>query len=324
MMSVIETISDGFSRTTRRIWLIVLPVLVDIAIWAGPRLSVRRLSEQMIASLTSLPTLGADYDASLQQIAQQLGTMGAQTNLLSLLSMRIVSLPSLTGSLVSTDWPLAIARQIIEISSWPALSVVAVTLSLVALLLGCICLSWQAQEAREESFNLSDALRMTVFAWSRLTLILLGSGVGVVLLVVSASVVLGILTALSPSFGALLFGFFSILMMGLATYLSIIFLFTPRAMMLDRVGVRRSLWNSLNVVHRNFLPTLWLILLSNVIQTGLMYIWRAAAVSVAGTLVSIVGHAYVSTGLAIAGIIFYRDRFVSWRETLHSATDSRG
>jgi hypothetical protein len=93
-----------------------------------------------------------------------------------------------------------------------------------------------------------------------------------------------------------------------------VFFFTPRAMILDNMGILRSLWNSVNVIHRNFLSTIIFIVLVNVLQTGLMYIWRLLAVSAVGTLAGILGNAYVSTGLAMASFIFYLDRFVAWQD----------
>jgi hypothetical protein len=124
----------------------------------------------------------------------------------------------------------------------------------------------------------------------------------------------GLLAVISPQLGALLFGTVAVGLMWVSVYAGIVFFFTPRAMILDNMGILRSLWNSVNVIHRNSLSTIIFIVVVNVLQTGLMYIWRLLAASAVGTLAGILGNAYVSTGLVMASFIFYLDRFVAWQD----------
>jgi hypothetical protein len=79
------------------------------------------------------------------------------------------------------------------------------------------------------------------------------------------------------------------------------------------MGIWHSLWTSVNVVHRNLIPAIIFVVLISVLQTGLMYIWRLLAVNAAGAVVGILGNSYVSAGLVMASLIFYRDRFVAWQ-----------
>ncbi len=125
----------------------------------------------------------------------------------------------------------------------------------------------------------------------------------------------GLLAVLSADLAGLLLTLFGWGFLSIATYGAVIFLFTSRAIILDDMGILRSIWNALNVVHRSFLSTIGFILLVSVLQTGLLYIWRLLAVSPAGTFIGILGNAYVSTGLIMASFIFYRDRYVAWQET---------
>jgi len=88
---------------------------------------------------------------------------------------------------------------------------------------------------------------------------------------------------------------------------------------LDDTGILRSVWSSLNIVHRNILSAFGFIILTVVIEMGLLYIWRGLDVNAAGALIGIVGNAYIGTGLVMASFIFYRDRFVAWQEAAAQA-----
>ncbi len=124
----------------------------------------------------------------------------------------------------------------------------------------------------------------------------------------------GMLALVSPELAWLTLNLFALGFLWLAVYAGLVFFFTPRAIVLDDMGIWHALWSSLNIVHRNFFPTVGFIVLVNVIQMGLLYIWRVLAVSVLGALIGIIGNAYVGTGLAVAAFIFYRDRFVAWQQ----------
>lgn len=321
-MGVIDTLSTGFDRITKRLWLILVPVLVDIGIWIGPKLSVGRLSQELLAMLPSMSEFGTQQQQSLELARDWLIAAGNEANLLYLLSMRILGLPSLTATFVPQASLLAIGQRVIEVHTWAALLGLVVLLTLLSVLLGCFSMAWLAQEARDEEMDILYVLQVTIRSWVRLAaLLFLGVLAGAALLL-GVSLVYSILAALSPQLAALLFSATAIGLLWLSVYAGIVFFFTPRAMILDNVGVVRSLWSSVNVVHRNVGPVIVFVLLVNVLQTGLMYIWRLLAVNTIGTLAGILGNAYVSTGLVMASLVFYRDRFVAWQDAgAHTETD---
>jgi hypothetical protein len=321
-VGLIDTLSVGFDRITKRLWLILVPVLVDIGIWIGPKLSVAKLSQELLALLPSMAEFGAQQQQSLQLARDWLIAAGTEANLLYLLSMRILGLPSLTATFVPEARLLGIGERVIEIHTWMALVGLALVLTLLSLLLGCFSLAWLAQEARDEETDIPYVLQVTVRSWIRLTvLLLLGLLAGATLLI-GVSLVYSILAVLSPQLATLLFSAMAIGLLWLSVYVGIVFFFTPRAMILDNEGIVRSLWSSINVIHRNIVPVVVFVLLVNVIQAGLMYIWRLLAVNTIGTLAGILGNAYVSTGLVMASLVFYRDRFVAWQDArAHTETD---
>jgi hypothetical protein len=107
-------------------------------------------------------------------------------------------------------------------------------------------------------------------------------------------------------------------------YVGVVFFFTPRSIVLDDMGIPHALWSSFNVVRHHLFPSLGFILLVNIIQAGLMYVWHALAGSVPGTVLAIAGNAYVGAGLVMASFVFYRDRFVDWREARAQSDTNKG
>ncbi|MGQ9493364.1 MAG: DUF7847 domain-containing protein [Anaerolineae bacterium] len=313
-MGIIDTLSDGFDRVTRRLWLLLVPILVDLGIWLGPKLSIRGLSQGVLAALPNASELGTQYEQTLELIQARFTELSASTNILTLLSMRFLGLPSLSGSLASEKPPFGIAQRLIEIPTWPTLLGFAVLLILLSFFLGCFCLSLIAQEVREEEPDLAYVLQVTWRSWLRLVKLLsiilllaamISSGVG-------TSIVL--LSIISQELSWLALNLFSWMALPIWVYVAIILFFTSRAIILDDMGIMRSLWNSFHVVHRNFFGTIGFILLINIIQTGLWYIWRMLAINTVGTFIGIMGNAYVSTGLVVASFLFYRDRLVAGQQ----------
>jgi hypothetical protein len=280
----------------------------------GPKLSLNGLSKEAIAALPNAAELGSQYAQTIEVMRSSLMDVGTSTNVLTLLSMRILGLPSLTGSFAPKAG-LGAAQRVIEIPTWLALVGLIALLTVCSLLVGCFCLSFIAQEARDEEMAIAYALQVAWRSWVRLTVLLLVAVLAVAIVVGGIGVMGGLLAVLSPELAWLTLNVFTFGFLSLAAYGAIVLFFTSRAIVMDDMGILHSVWSGLNVLHRNFLPAIGFILIVNVLQTGLLYIWRMLAVSVFGTLVGILGNAYVSTGLVMASLIFYRDRFVAWQET---------
>jgi len=318
-VGIIDTLAAGFEGVTRRLELVLAPVLLDILIWKGPRLSINTLSKQALAALPSVPELGSQYQQSMEILRKWLADLGSQANLLSLLSMRALGLPSLVSSLAPKTWSGSKAQHVIEIQSWPELLVLVLLLTALSLLLGCFCLSLIAQAAREERIDLSYVLATTWRSWVRMLGLAFLVSLMATMAIAGMSFLSGVFTLMSPRFAWLVLNLAALGTLWFSIYISIAFYFAPRAIILDNMGILRSLWSSFNIVHRNFLSTVGFILLVNIIQVGLLYIWRALAQNTVGIFIGIIGNAYIGAGLALSSFIFYRDRFVAWQNTVIQA-----
>ena len=314
-MGIIDTLSAGFDRTGKRLWLVLFPVLLDIAIWMGPRLSLNMLAKQTVLLPPDAAGLSGQYTQTIEMMSSLLTEVAAATNVMSMLSMRLLGMPSLTVSLGSQPLPFGMVQRSFEIPTWLAFVGVAVLFTVISLLLGCFYLSLIAADARDGDMSLSYALQVTWRSWLRLVTLVLGATLALIVVGSVVSVVAGLMALLSENLAVLLLSLFLWCFLSLLTYGAVVFFFTSRAIIIDDLGIVRSSWNAWNVVHRSFLPVVGFILLVSVLQTGLFYIWRLLAANPAGTLAGILGNAYVSTGLVMASFIFYRDRYVAWQQT---------
>jgi len=315
-VGIIDTLSTAFDRVTKRPWLALVPLLLNIATWIGPKLSIRELTTQLLLALPSAPDLGSQYEQSIEILTDWLTEIGKQANLLSVLSMPALGLPSLTPTSPPPVSLLGATQGLIEIRTWPAFFGLVALFAALGLLLGCFCLSLVAQEARDEDLDWAYVLAVTWRSWVRLTALSLLVLIALGTASMGISIAAGLIMTLSPGFAWLVMNLVSLVMMWVLVNAAIIFYFAPRAIILDDTGILRALWSSINVVRRSLLPTIGFILLINILQTGLMYIWRALAVTAAGTLVGMAGNAYIGVGLALASFVFYRDRFVSWQQAI--------
>jgi hypothetical protein len=106
------------------------------------------------------------------------------------------------------------------------------------------------------------------------------------------------------------------LLISLLTWVSFYGVFIVAALAVNGVSIWRAIWNSFNVVLRNYWPTLGLFILINLIGGGLTILWQQLSTGSWLTFVGIVGNAYVGTGLVTASFLFYRDRYTRWQEMI--------
>lgn len=320
-MGVIDTLSAGFSRVTKKPWLIIVPVLLDLLIALGPRLSIEGLTRSLLPLIPDGAALGAPYEETLPAFRAWVTELGQGSNVLTMLSMRALGLPSVTAAL-GTE---ALARaSIVEVQSWARVVLFSVALFVAGLFAGAITLSFAAQEAREDEPDVGYVLRVAGRAWLRLTrlaLMLIGA---ITVLATGLTILITLVGWLSPALATLVLNLFAFGILGVSVYAGLVLFFMPQAIVLDDIGLVQSFWNSLNIAYRNVIPTVMLVVLTNIIRTGFMYVWQALSVNTAGTLVSILGNAYIGLGLVMASLLFYRDRFVAWQDAMLLARASKG
>ncbi len=306
---LVEVLVEGYTLLNRRLWVLLLPVGLDLFLWLGPRISPQRPAEAvatmwegMAAAAASSP--GVDPQV-VQRAAAALRTWGEQTNLNNLLSAYLIPLllPRLSLPALPAYTPPV----------WtPATGWVLLPLPFLALALGL--LSWTlymapiADLVRESSETGLAMLRRVGVTWGRL-LVLLGLAlVALGLFLGAAGLLLLLLAPLSASLAVL------ILYMALGGLFGVLFhlYFTPQALLLSGVGPRRGLFYSLQTVRSAPWVCLGFIALSLLIRAGTALLWQRLAVWPWGVLAGILCNAYISGGVVAATFLFFRERLQEW------------
>jgi len=294
-LKVIDTLTAGFSEVTRKLWLATVPIVLDIFLWVGPKLSISPVIDEMVdtfgQTMAAVPSMGAsegDLFQTVELVAEEMRSTIGRTNLLSLLGWGRLGMPGIAG--IRPIDP-AVDR-IVEITGYGQMLLAQLVIMAVGLFIACALLAMLAQATMDERFDLAKLSAAIPLFWLRLMAVLVPLGIGLILVV----------------FAGLLLGPFAFVVWAILLWLLIYVSFVPQAIAVSGKRPWAAVWQSLSLVRLNFWPAIGLLLLTNIIGAGMSLMWRLLMVSPVGTVVAIVANAYVGTGLTMATFIFYRDR----------------
>lgn len=299
---VIATLTAGFDLTAKHLWLAALPVVLDLLFWMGPRLSFGGLIEQMVAfwQREAIAT-GLDEELLLE--------LAPNTNLFTSLSVPVIGVPTYIVGSVPDRTPFTSSS--IELENVWIWALLLILFSLLGLLLTAVYLALVAQVVKDAA-NSSEVtagrralLKHVVLSWLKLVgvvilLFIIGFVLYLPLLIIS-----GLLAMFSGSLATFILFTGPVFAIWLLFYLC----FVPHGLILQNRPFWRAIVESFQLVQRNLLATLGLLISVLVINRALDALLAAAESGSWFTAVGILGHAYISTALVVATFVFYRYRY---------------
>ena len=304
-LGIIDTLGEGFASLHRHLWIILLPVLLDALFILGPGVSFAPVAERMSAGINrSLPaaTSGAQADPDAAEVVDSVRKNVREyrnANLLGVLSWQLPSLATTTSPIAVPKLPPFVAA---EITSEPAVFGLTLALAAIGLFGTSFYLSTLARGV--QSGGGPGVLGRSGRTWVRL--VALWVMLAVVAIPVSVlAVVVGSLAGLAGSAGVSFLA-------GLAGAGMVLVLFYT--FFLDDALVLQEVWPlpaaiaSARVVLRYFWQSLGFIVLANVISAGTALAWQWVISYPPGLPAAVLGHAYVSSGLTAAGLLFFWQR----------------
>jgi hypothetical protein len=307
---LIACLSAGFNLVAGRVYLILIPVALDLLLWLGPHFRVRQLFQPFIADwIDAVQTAGSTEMINMLGAIRQLWDILLERfNMLSFLSTLPVGVPSLLTGVAPLKNPIG-AALVLEVGSWSQVFSGFLLFSLLGLVLGSLYFGAvarsTAQPAQPFSFQQFTWETGQVFLLA-LTLIAL-----LILLAIPVSIVTTILAMISPGLAQLALLVMSFIML----WLFIPLVFSPHGIFAARQNVLRSLLVSARMVRLLF-PGVGMFLLSVLILTqGMGYLWRIPTETSWLMLAGILGNAFISTGLLAASFVYYRGA-MRWVEEL--------
>jgi hypothetical protein len=296
--SLIDTIGTGYRALNRRPWVVGLPIGLSALLWLTPPL-----------------VLGADGPLHVAAAVESLG--GATAEQRALLSAVLTSdLRSAFAWLnfvpILTPAPGQTSQGALTLTSAGDLVLAMALINAVALLVSTVFLTFLCGAVRDDRFHpVGEARQALRVAGTLVVALLVVLGVGIILglpfLALSALLIAMLPAAALPV----------LLLWYIGIFWAYIYAgFTPEAILLSRSGPLQAIYNSVNLVRRNFAGTLGLLLVSIIITSGLAVVWRQLGGSPLGLTIALVGSAYIGSGLSAARMEFYRERMALWKRAV--------
>ena len=315
IVGVLEALTAGFDQVRRQPWLMIIPLVLDLFLWIGPRLEAQALYAQFEPNLKSLSAeLDADGQLAVQDMSALLKEFLGRYNLFSWLSVGVVGVPAVnttvdaTSQLVTGAPPLKLP--IADVGTYLG---AALGLSAVGLLLGGLFWAMLTLPLRDERFSLRVWLRNGLAVGGQLLVLAVVMGIITVVLMFPASLFMALISTISLGLASLLPALIVTAVLWVIFYLA----FTVHGLALYQLPLARALRLSALIARIFFVSTLGLATLSIVIYVGLGLVWELFAPDSWLRLIAMAGNAFIVAGLASASLIYYQNRSVILSERLN-------
>jgi len=301
--SLIKALMAGFDAITNHLGLILFPIALDLLLWFGPHLSVMNLLRSYLDQVSMTPEASTPEVANMLSSGRELWlALVERFNLLGVLRTYPVGIPSLMVSRAPEAVPGG-APLVWQVPSFGAVILSWLVLTLVGLVIGTLYFAVVSQAALLEKMNLRHAVEQ--WPWASKQIILLALlWLGVLLLIsVPFSCVLTILLLSGIGLGV----FAPLVYGGLLIWLLLPLIFSPHGIFVNQRQMWASVRDGAHLVRLTLPTTGLLILIILVISEGLDTLWRVPPETSWLSVVGLVGHAFVTTGLLATTFVYYRD-----------------
>lgn len=314
-------LAAGFEMVGQNPSLVAFPVVLDLFLWLGPRVSIGPLANSMAELLTAQAPTDAEAATRMLQATELLKEFGAEFNLVSVLGgMPVLQVPSLLvrhfsggGSPLGVPPVVPLSNLLLAVPWWAVLVA-------AGLLIGFLYLNEIARripvappaptadrvdaadgDALEDHPARTGAWKLFRFGLFAAALLVVGSTVISLWLLMVA---LGALVA--QPIGVLIWlggaGFFGYVVLHLA--------FVVPSVLAGGRPLLRAVRESVLLTHLHLWSLLGFVVLAVVIYEGLGFAWSLPTRESWALFVGILGNAFVATGLTGAAFVFYRDRLL--------------
>lgn len=321
-MGIVDSLSAGYRFLTKRLDLLLIPLCLDLFLWATPRLTIRTLFERVsqlyletakaaIGTSTETSTVTEDMMPMIEEASKAIAAFGESSNLLSLLvNNSLVRMPSLIVLLE----PLAGTQNRDMVDPYTVVGW-GVLLSIVGLGIGVIYMELMARYlpigALPKATEWPEFVRRVFRHWGLLILWVAVIIICGLALMIPVALAITLMFFVSPSLASLLTLFLGGMVMILYFYLY----FVAAGLILDNLTLYQSVAQSFVLVRNRFWKTLGFILLTNFISMGCgLLFYQLAIYQPFGTLSALLINAYIGSGLVMALFIFYRSQLITPEE----------
>jgi len=300
-IGVISSLAGGLDTVIQAWWVLMFPLLLDLFLWFGPRLSILPVAQAAAENLDRLFGNTPAFEL-LIEAAQKL-------NYFSTVSVAPLGIPSLMAVKTPQSTPLS-DPSTLSITSNLAWLGAFLLLTLLGLLIGGFFLGLIAQQVRDGEPSLPRLFKVLPRYWLSLLILMLAALAVAAVASIPIMLLLALITAISIGLLEIVVWIGGMLLLWAIFHL----FFTIHGLLLSEEPLIKALWNSIRLTTFNSLPTMGLLTLALGISAGLDYLWGLPDENSWMLLVGIAGHAVISSGLIAATFVFYQDRYRYWTE----------
>jgi len=324
-VGVIESLSRGFDLVAKKYWLLLIPLVLDVFLWLGPRITFQPAMNIMLDSFVDVwePILSSHQQGMYTFFLSQTEGFQESINALQPQYLPLYGVPSIITGREAIDTNPGNFRPYIITANSPREMFGLFALSIGISLVFSTGYALQiANSVRPTRQKLTQLARRYVTILSQFVVLAVFVPLLILVFYLPFLLVTWRLLALSEvmnGFMGIAVGrianLIGILGLFLILWLATFAIFTGHGILLNQRNIIEALWDSIRVVQWNMSATLFLLLIIVVIDGAMRALWFTANPDSALLIgVSIIGNAFISTGLIAATFIFFDDRHRYWQE----------
>ncbi len=315
-LGVIEALSAGLDAVLRHPWLLLIPALLDMFLWVGPRLQAPALYGSLEPALRQMTTEMTSSETRLaaQELGKVVEQFFTQYNLFAWLSAALMGVPVINGGIDATLKLVTGSPPILwQVDGLDGYLLLFVLFTITGLFISALFWTMLGNYVRGEPVQAARSLRQSFELWKKLVLLLL-IVLGMALIsIFPLSMIIITLSMFSVGLASVI----PLLAMGIAARIILVCMFTPHGLVLHHMPLGRAVSTSILVVRTNFVPVAGLVAIVIAISIGTGLIWDGLAPDSWLRLIAIAGNAIISTGLIVASLLFYQNRVTILFESHH-------
>lgn len=315
----------------------LVPLAIDLLLWLAPRLSINILAQRFLLAWEGL--VRTAYTPSqldlmadmLDAVREGVALVGGQINLLDVLAGSWFSPASLVAGQQATRFNflseliLAPAGLVLPAPSLAAVTAqyapieirgLSATLLIVCafwLIAQVIAVFWMRWAAQDPSLSPAPGANQSAAAgWrglptqiGQLVAFALVLGILVFFLRLPLAFALALLLMSGSGIAAAIFALIGGVTLWVMLWLLVSLYFTSEGLLFNRQPLWRSMLQGAAMMRGNVLSTLALVALINLLLVGFRVVWGIAGSTSIGSLVAIVGNAYLATAMLLAVLSYY-------------------
>lgn len=297
---ILEAFKLSLDTLSKRVYLLLIPIAFDLFFLFGRRILVSNLLKSWLDALVLPANLSADLTTSWDQISQQFLKMMANFSLTGFLRSFPIGVPSLLAFRPLSSNPAGDFKTV-QAAGTGQVFLAILGFFVIGFLLGAVffLLIGYFQKNRQTGSSLKTIAQNLL----SLFYIPLLSGAAFLVFFIPALMIISFFSSFLPFLGSIGYFILSVFIISRLTPL----IFAPHDIVLFNSSFPEALRQSLKIVRPTNTKTSVFLLLAFLASYGTNYLWQIPRDDSWMLLVSIFGHAIVSTLLIIASFHFYID-----------------